>query len=552
MNNKTSYYVAAVALSMVPIASGASEASPSSSAPVVQTTEGKLEGQASKGVISFLGIHYGADTSGANRFLPPQAPSAWVGVRKADHMGNRCPQPTVKMPPEMATVLSFSDLPMSEDCLVLNVWSPNVGDGKKRPVMVWLHGGGFFLGSGGDAYYEGSNLSRKQDVVVVTLNHRLNAFGYLQLGAEAGEKFADSNMVGMLDIVQALRWVKANIAQFGGDPDNVTIFGQSGGGSKVSTLTAMPVAKGLFQKAIIESGAATRLATVEDAMATRDKLLSILGIKPDEVLKLQSVPMDELILAGGKAGLLAFSPAVDGKILPTHPFDPVASPVSATIPLMVGTTKDEATNVVLSDPTWPTMDEADLVKRASAMVGPDRAAKAIELYRSKAPQDKPMHLFTSMMTDQVFTHSSILLAERRVAQGKAPVFMYKVNWETPVLGGKLRSPHAVELPFVFDNVDVSTGLVGAGPEQQQMADLMSSAFAAFARTGNPDVADHPHWPAYTLAKRETFIFDLPAHVESDPNRDFRIFWEKQPAPVMGGRKDSPLKDALDPKKLGSE
>lgn len=550
MDKKTSGYIAAAALSAASAA--AAGAAPSDPVPIVQTTEGKLAGQVSKGVHSFLGIHYGADTGGANRFLPPQAPPRWKGIRKADAMGNRCPQPTIKMPPEMASVLQFSDLPMSEDCLVLNVWSPAVNDGKKRPVMVWLHGGGFFLGSGGDAYYEGSNLSRKQDVVVVTLNHRLNAFGYLLLGPEAGPKFAQSNLVGMLDIVQALRWVKANISQFGGDPGNVTIFGQSGGGSKVSTLTAMPSAHGLFQKAIIESGAATRLATAGDAIATRDKLLETLSIKPADVLKLQTIPMNELITAGAKAGLLAFSPAVDGKVLPTHPFDPVASPLSAAVPLMVGTTKDEATNVVLSDPTWPTMDETSLEKRVAMMVGPDRTAEAIALYRAKAPQDKPMHLFTSIMTDQIFTHSSIVLAERRVAQGKAPVYMYKVNWETPVLDGKLRSPHAVELPFVFDNVDVSAGLVGSGPAQQQMADLMSSAFAAFARTGNPDVTGHPHWPPYALSERSTFIFDLPPRVESDPNHDFRVFWEKQPAPTMGGKGNSPLKDAMDPKKLGTE
>ena len=549
MKRKASNYLAAAALSAMPVTGSMAGAPDPAARPIVATTEGKLQGQVSKGVFSFLGINYGADTGGANRFLPPQAPVRWSGVRKADQMGNRCPQPTVHMPPEMASVLSFSDLPMSENCLVLNVWSPEIKDGGKRPVMVWLHGGGFFLGSGGDAYYEGSNLSRKQDVVVVTLNHRLNAFGYLYLGPEAGPKFAQSNLVGMLDIVQALRWVKANIAKFGGDPNNVTIFGQSGGGSKVSALTAMPIAHGLFQKGIIESGAATRLGTLEDATATRDKLLAALNLKPADAAKLQSVPMADLITASGKAGLLAFVPAVDGKILPTHPFDPVASALSATVPLMVGTTKDEATNVVLSDPTWQTMDEADLTKRVSAMVGPDHAAETIALYRSKAPSDKPMHLFTSVMTDQIFTHSAVVLSERKVAQGKAPLYMYKINWESPVLGGKLRSPHAVELPFVFDNVDVSAGLVGAGPAQQKMADLMSSTFAAFARTGNPDVAGYPHWPAYTLATRDTFIYDVPPRVESDPNKDFRVFWEKQPAPTMSGRASSPLKDALDPKKL---
>lgn len=455
------------------------------------------------------------------------------------------------MPPEMATVLSFSDLPMSENCLVLNVWSPAPGDGKKRPVMVWLHGGGFFMGSGGDKYYEGSNLARKQDVVVVTLNHRLNAFGYLYLGPEAGAPFAESNLIGMLDIVQALKWVQANIAQFGGDPGNVTIFGQSGGGSKVSTLTAMPSARGLFHKAIIQSGAATHLAEIADATASRDKLLATLGVKPGDVAALQRMPMAALIAASGKAGLLAFSPAVDGKVLPTHPFDPVASPVSADIPIIVGTTKDEATNVVLSDPTWPTMTEADLAKRVSGMVGPEHAAEVIALYRSKAPTDKPMHLFTSIMTDQIFTHSATILAERKVKQGGAPLYMYKVDWNSPVLGGKLRSPHAVELPFVFDTVGVSAGLVGAGPDQQKMAALMSSTFAAFARSGDPDVAGYPHWPRYTLIGRETFIYDIPPKVVSDPNRDQRLYWEKQPDPRMNGGSNSSLKDAMDPKKLNA-
>ena len=517
--------------------------------PVVQTTEGALSGQVSKGVYSFLGIAYGADTGGKNRFRPPQPVEAWTGVKPADKMGDRCPQPPVNMPPEMASVLSFSDLPVSENCLVLNVWTPAVADGARRPVMVWLHGGGFFLGSGSDKYYEGSNLSRKQNVVVVTLNHRLNAFGYLHLGKEAGPAFANSNLVGMLDIVAALRWVKANIAQFGGDPDNVTIFGQSGGGSKVSTLMAMPVAHGLFHKAIIESGAAVRVGTLEDATATRDKLLESLHIKPGETEKLQAVPMNELIMASARLGLLAYMPAVDGDLLPTNPFDPVASPVSAKVPVMVGSTKDEATNVVLSDPTWQTMTEDDLVKRVSGLIGAEHAAEAIALYRAHAPNDRPMHLWSSIMADQLFTRSTILLADRKAEQGKAPVYLYKVNWDSPVLGGKLRSPHAVELPFIFDNVDVSAGLVGAGPGQDKMAALMSSTFAAFARTGNPDVPGVPHWPAYTTRARETFLYDLQPTVASDPNPDLRIFWEKQAA---GGQTSSALKDAMSGKKFESK
>jgi para-nitrobenzyl esterase len=546
MNKKTRIHLSAAAL----VALGAGAASPSLGADlVVDTKQGKLEGQPSKGAYSFLGIHYGADTGGKNRFLPPQPPESWSGVKKADQMGDRCPQPEIHMPGEMGTVLSFSDLPVSENCLVLNVFTPRVHDHAKRAVMVWLHGGGFFLGSGGDKYYEGSNLAAKNDVVVITLNHRLGAFGYLFLGQQAGPQYSSSNLAGMLDIVQALNWVKDNIAQFGGDPHNVTIFGQSGGGGKVCALTAMPAAQGLFHKAIVESGAAVRLASIADATATRDKVLKLLNLKTVDVDALRSLSMEELNAANGKAGLLAFGPAVDGIILPTNPFDPVASPLSARVPIMVGSTKDEATNVFLTDPTWQTMTDADLLKRVSATIGPDNAAEAIAMYRAAAPNDKPMHLWTSIVTDQMFTHNSVVLAERKAEQHGAPVYMYKINWESPVLNGKLRSPHAVELPFVFDNVDVSAGLVGAGPTQNQMAELMSRTFAAFARTGNPNVKGYPHWPVYTLAKRETFIYDIPPRVVSDPNSVYREFWNTQ---VSLGRGASPIKDALSPKSIGGK
>jgi para-nitrobenzyl esterase len=256
--------------------------------------------------------------------------------------------------------------------------------------------------------------------------------------------------------------------------------------------------------------------------------------------------------ASAKAGLLAFMPVVDGKIVPFSPFDPVASPLSAQVPIMVGSTKDEATNVFLTDPTWQTMTDADLLKRVSASVGPEGAPQVIEMYRSAAPNDKPMHLWTSIVTDQMFTHNSIVLAERKAAQHAAPVYMYKINWDSPVLGGKLRSPHAVELPFVFDNVDVSAGLVGAGPAQNQMAELMSRTFAAFARTGNPNVKGYPHWPVYTLDKRETFIYDIPPRVVSDPNTRYRAYWEAQAKDKSVRHDASVLKDALSPKAIGGK
>lgn len=514
--------------------------------PIVETTEGTVQGQATNGVYSFLGLHYGADTSGENRFLPPKPPEQWSGVKAASQMGNRCPQPPVNMPPQMASVLSFSDLPMSENCLVLNVWTPSLGDAKKRPVMVWLHGGGFFLGSGGDKYYEGSNLSRDEDVVVVTLNHRLNGFGYLTLGPEAGDEYASSGLVGMLDIVQALRWVEANIANFGGDPENVTIFGQSGGGSKTTVLTAMPAADGLFDKAIIMSGAAYRVAEPAAAIAARDKFLAALNVEPGDVETLQNLPMEALIEASGKVGLLGFTPAPDGNYLPRHPYDPDAPSISADVPLMVGTTKDEATNVFLSDPTWQTMTEADLLQRVTGVVGAQEAPGLIAIYRERAPDDKPMHIWTSIMTDQIFTNSSITLMERKLAQGTANTYAYRVDWETPVLDGILRSPHAVELPFVFKTVDVSGGLVGAGPTQDQMAQLMSSTFAAFARTGNPNVEGYPQWPPYTLDERWTFIYDIPPKVVSDPDGEIRVYWKMNEKSFQPASKASPLSERMGP------
>jgi para-nitrobenzyl esterase len=515
--------------------------------PVVTTTEGKLQGHVSKGVYEFLGIHYGAPTGGEARFLPPGKPASWEGVRKADAKGDRCPQPPVNMPGEMATVLSFSDLPISEDCLVLDLWTPGVGDSGKRPVMVWLHGGGFFVGSGGDQYYHGSNLSRGNDVVVVSLNHRLNTFGFFPLGDKAGDEYGASGNVGMVDIVRALEWVRDNIGAFGGDPGNVTVFGQSGGAGKVSTLLAMPSARGLFHKAIMQSGGAARLRTAEEAAAVGEEVYRQLGIQPGDVAALRAVPMDQLMKAGARMGLLPFGPHVDGEVVTVHPFDPVASPIQASVPVMVGYTKDEATNVFLTDPTWQTMTEDDLRKRVGGVVPEDKVAETIALYRQRAPDDKPMHLWTSIVTDQMFASNSILVAERKAAQGTAPVYMYKVDWESPVLGGKLRSPHAVEIPFVFDTVHTAEGLVGNGPEQDIMAKAMSQSFAAFARHGDPNTLGLPHWPPYSPDKRQTLIFDVQPRVVADPDSEVRTFWQR----IREGKgpSRSAIKDAFDAKKF---
>lgn len=490
------------------------------SAQIVDTRYGQLEGQPSKGVTSFLGIPYGGDTGGKHRFLPPTLPSAWDGVRKADAFGPRCAQAPAPLAGDIGKILKLSTLPISEDCLVLDVWTPQAKPGGKRPVMVFLHGGGFFLGSGSDPFYEGSNLARDSDVVVVTLNHRLTAFGYMAL-PEAGPAFADSGNAGMLDIVQALQWVKDNIDAFGGDPDNVTIFGQSGGGLKVTTLMTMPSARGLFHKGIIMSGPGLKAITPEEARLTSDAVLAKLNLTGKDIDALQALPMEELIAAAG--GGYRFGPVI-GPSLPNHPFDPTVPVISADIPIMNGTTADEATSNLISDPTWRAMDDAALLERVTKMVGAEEAPGLIALYRKAAPEDKPMHLWASISTDGTFTSAAIRQSDLK-SEHRAPVYMYKVTWRSPVLDGVIRATHSGELPFAFNNIDVGSSMVGTGPQQEKMAQAMSKTFAAFARTGNPTVAGlTPVWPAYTADKRATLIYDNELKVVNDPDGEKRRYW----------------------------
>ena len=422
-----------------------------------------------------------------------------------------------------------------------------VGGEKSCPVLVWLHGGGYFVGSGGDKYYHGSNLARGNDVIVVSLNHRLNAFGFFDLGDKAGSKYQASGNVGMLDIVRALEWVQENITKFGGDPNNVTVFGQSGGAGKVSNLLAMPQAKGLFHKAILQSGANPTIRGKAESAEVSKKLYEILGVEPGDVKALQAMPADVIVKAAAKMGLLPFGPHIDGKVITQNPFDPVPSRYQGDVPIMLGYTKDEATNVFLTDPSWDKMTDADLTVRASMVVPPHKVKEVIALYRKKAPKDKPMHLWSSMVTDQMFAGNTIVVAERKAAVGNAPVYMYKIDWETPVLGGKLRSPHAVELPLVFDTVYTAEGLVGNGERAENMAKAMSQSFAAFARSGNPNTLGLPEWKPYTLQHREVLVFDDQIKVISNPNSEVREFWQNIQKEKASGT--AAITDAFNAKKF---
>ncbi|MDO8909966.1 MAG: carboxylesterase/lipase family protein [Pseudohongiella sp.] len=471
---------------------------------IVDTQAGQLRGfkHDSREVYVFKGVHYGQDTSGERRFKPALPVAPWHGVRDADRFGDVCPQGGE---PGRRSLERTEFLPMSENCLVLNVWTP-ASDSANRPVMVWLHGRGYYAGAGSEPLYDGPALAERGDVVVISINHRLNVFGHLYLAEAGGEAFADSGNVGLLDAVLALQWVRDNIQNFGGDPDNVTIFGESGGGSKVATLLGIPAAKGLFHKGIIQSGPTRTGLPAQRAAQNAQTVMQRLNVT--SVQALQALPFETVLAAVTETGRtdIALSPVVDGRVLPADMFIDVSAPSARGIPVMIGANKEEHT--LYAPDSDRGMSEQALLEDIRSSYG-DQAEFLISQYREARPEATPWEIFIGIRSAR-FTQGSNLLAS--VHQASAPVYQY--IFEFPATE-RLRAAHGAEIPFVFNN---ATSNPNARPGADKVEDAMSEAWIAFARHGNPNHAGIPEWPVYDLESRSVMVFDVNSRVEMDPRK----------------------------------
>jgi para-nitrobenzyl esterase len=509
---------------------------------LTETIYGKIRGVQVNGVSMFAGVPYGATTAGAGRFMPPSKPAKWTGVRDAIAPGPRAPQTEAPLGPPTgnpvgdaidfyftgggANSFELANTKMGEDCLVLNVVTGSLKG--KRPVMVFIHGGGFASGDGILAL-SADKWIREEDIVVVGVNHRLNTFGYTYLGF-ISEKYADSGNVGQLDLIAALEWVRDNIASFGGDPQNVTIFGQSGGGAKISTLMAMPKAKGLFNKAIVESGSMLNVSTKEEATEHAKALLEALGLNEGQVDELQKVPADKLLAVKLPAtgtvpsiSAMGARPVVDGRSIPQQTWTPNAPKTASGVSMIIGNCKDESATYGLGDQSLYSLDEAGLRAREIKDGIPEAEVdKLLSLYHRDYPSDSPSDLYFRISSDRGARRNVINQADRKLAGGAGSVYVYNFAWNTPVLDRKLRAFHTAELPLVYRRV--------AYPESEELSRQLGGAWAAFARKGDPNHSGMPNWAPYTISDRQTMVFDVgKTRLVNNPAKEGLKILEKYPS-----------------------
>jgi para-nitrobenzyl esterase len=545
INRRTVLYSAGAAAAAVALRRSlfalSTSAAATASAPVAKTTWGTIQGVVEDGINVFRGVPYGADTA-TDRFMAPVPPAPWMGIKICDAFTTRAPQLSLPRGPEgahaapslgpvgmpaagMAPRVAPEAGEQSEDCLHLNVFTPAVGDHGKRPVLVYIHGGAYNNGSVNSALYDGKRLARRGDVVVVTVNHRLNAFGFLYLAALDPKQYAESGNVGMLDLVLALEWIQDNIAVFGGDPSRVLIFGQSGGGAKCATLMAMPAARGLFHRVMTMSGQQVKGASIEIAARRTEAVLAKLGVSQANLGDLKTMPWEK-IQAAAAAVSSDWLPVVDGTVLARDPFTPDAPPLSAGIPMILGNTHDETTVAAPATLTWEDAPAA-LNNAIAIYLGPYSAEEVVAKYRAIYPAKSPIEIVTAAATAFRAWPGQVMEAERRAANpmSQPRTWVYQMNWHRNAPGA--RAMHTIDIPFMFDNLAAAPGQVGSTPEDlaaaQPLADAMSGMLIHYAATGNPNHPGLPAWPAYDLAGRNTMIWESAPHIEKDPRGEERRF-----------------------------
>ena len=504
--------------------------------PTVETTCGKVEGVESAGIRVFRGLPFAHPPTGDLRFRAPEPPKPWIGVRDASAFGPAAPQNSNALGPMLGLAIDA----MNESCLFLNVWTPAT-DGARRPVMVWIHGGAFVIGAGSQPVYDGAALARRGDVVVVTINYRLGALGFLHLKSLCGDRFPATGNEGLLDQVAALTWVRDNIDAFGGDPGNVTIFGESAGSIGIAALLGMPKARGLFHRAILQSGAPNVLASADEATGTARLFMRELGLPPEAPEPLADIPPARFLEVQQKLFVLALKesrsarlglplvPVVDGEVIPQHPFDAVAAGVVRDVPMLVGTTLDEMKLFAMMDPNLRSLDDDGLAKRLARILGDD-TPRAIDVYRrcraARGERVTPAELWSAIQSDNVFRAPAMRLAGLQHTHQRN-TFAYLFTWASPFMEGVLGACHAVDLPFVFGTLGdpAMVMFAGKGPDEEALSGKVQDAWIAFARTGNPAHPGLPEWPAYDAVRRATMLLGRDCRIEHTPYEEERHFWE---------------------------